>query len=266
MTRLGPRVRSVFLGVSGVEARWEPDEVHAGAWVLHVGGAEQSTLVPGAPTRLVYEYLARAAHLLDAALSRRGADTPPSILHLGGGALSLPRYIETRHPGARQVVVDLDRELMPFVLAAFPLSAPSDTRLIIGDVREALPEALSGGRFDACLLDIALDQHSPAALLGAGFARELLDAVGTQGTVVVNIGDDPGLPATRRLVDAFRAAGASLWVTGPSYMLEGEDTGNLLLVASRSAWSEELRETVVAQGPHPAGAVAGIALDGLGLG
>jgi len=257
-----PLRRSVPLDASGVDAAWEPDPLREGAWVLTVGGAEQSTLYPDRPRRLVYEYLTRMAAVLDAAWSAP-ADTAPSVLHLGGGALSLPRYVQAVRPGSRQVVVDLDAALMPFVLESFPLEAPELTQLVIGDVRDALPEV--GADFDAVVLDIALSQDSPERLREEFFARELIAKLAPSGTVLVNVGDDPGLPATRELVAGFRAAGASVFVTASASMLAGDEEGNVVLVASRRPWAQAARDAVVGAGPHPAALVAGLDLDGLGL-
>ncbi|RKW69674.1 spermidine synthase [Galactobacter caseinivorans] len=260
-----PALKSTWLDASGVQARWERDPLHDGAWVLFVGGAEQSTLVPGHPQTVIYEYLARVAKVTEVVLSALPEHRRAGVLHLGGGALTLPRFVESLRPGTRQVVVDLDSELMPFVLEAFPLAAPEHTELIIDDVLRVLPRVGEPGGFDLCVLDIAMDQHSPDAFFSVDYARELLATVTPQGTVIVNVGDDPGLPATRRLVGSFQAAGASVWVTGPSDMLGGEGEGNLLLLASHTPWGAAQREEVRAAGPHPAGLSAGMDLRGLGF-
>lgn len=261
----GPQIQSTWLATSGVQARWERDQLHDGAWALYVGDAEQSTLVPGSPRTVVYEYLARVAEVTDLVLGTLPEGHTARVLHLGGGALTLPRYVESLRPGTRQLVVDLDSELMPFVLEAFPLAAPALTELVIDDVLAVLPRVAHRGPFDLCVLDIALDQHSPHEFFSVDYARELMAALEQQGTVVINVGDDAGLPAARRLIGSFQAAGTSVWVTGPSDMLGGDCEGNLLLVASRTPWSAARREAVRAAGPHPAGVVAGMDLQGLGL-
>jgi spermidine synthase len=256
----------VFLPTSGLAAGWRPDPYRPDAVVLTVGGAEQSTLVPGSPTRLVYEYLQRVANVLDVVpdLSAHRLSRPAAVAHLGGGALSLTRRLELTHPGLRQVVVDLDRELMAFVLGSFPLAEPALTRIVAGDVQHTLGDIAEDGPFAAVVLDIALDQYSPERLLSADYLRGLLDLTTPDGAVIVNIGDDGGLPATTRLVAAACQAGASVFVTAPSDVLSGDYTGNVILVASRHAWSRPRLEQVVAAGPHPASVVAGPELSFLG--
>lgn len=258
----------MYLPASGLEAGWRSDPYRPDAVVLTIDGAEQSTLVPGSPEILVYEYLQRVANILDLvpALERHTAADPVALAQLGGGALTLTRRLEVTHPGIGQVVVDLDRELMDFVTAAYPLAAPSLTRIVAGDVQHALGAVEAAGPFAAVVLDIALDQHSPARLLSADYMRTLLEMTEPDGAVIVNIGDDGGLPATRTLVAACQSVGASVFVTAPSDVLSGDYTGNVILVVSRHTWPQQRLEQVIAAGPHPASVVSGPELEFLGLG
>jgi len=248
--------------VSGVSATWREDPERPGAWVLFVGPDEQSTIVPEAPRTLVYEYLARMGAALELAAP---AGSPLRVLHLGGGALTLPRFIEASRPGSSQVVVDLDAELMPFVLESFPLARPELTDIVIGDVRDALPEATADGRFDAVVFDIALGPGSPARLLESAFYRALLEALAPEGLLLVNVGDEPPLSTTRSVAASLSASGASVWVTAQADMLSGLYSGNLVLGASRRRWSEDRLDALRAAGPHPAGLLVGMDVSGLGL-
>ncbi|MGO1320806.1 MAG: hypothetical protein ACTMIK_11220, partial [Galactobacter sp.] len=151
------------------------------------------------------------------------------------------------------------------VTSSYPLAAPSLTRIVAGDVERALGSVEPDAPFSAVILDIALDQHSPARLLSAEYMGRLLSLTAADGAVLVNIGDDGGLPATRALVAACRAAGASVFVTAPSDVLSGDYTGNVILVASRQAWPSARLERVVAAGPHPASVVSGAELEFLGI-
>jgi hypothetical protein len=66
------------------------------AWTLLVDGTAQSHVDLGDPTHLEFEYVRRIGHLLDA------LDPPPPsplrVLHLGGGAWTLPRYVAATRP------------------------------------------------------------------------------------------------------------------------------------------------------------------------
>ncbi|MDR2255602.1 MAG: fused MFS/spermidine synthase [Arthrobacter sp.] len=261
MSRHTPLRRRTKLAVSGTVAEWIEDPRRPGAWILEVGGAEQSTLVPGNPRALVYEYLQRIAPAIDA-VGETGA--PLHVLHLGGGALSLPRYVQATRPGSRQLVIDLDAELMPFVLESFPLEAPGLTSIVIGDVREALPSPGTQDPYDVVILDISLGPGSPERLLETDFYRELLALLAPEGTLLINVGDEQPLNITRRIAAQLSALGTSVWVSAHQGIADGRYHGNLILGASRRRWPRERLDGLRAAGPHPAAVLVGIELEGLG--
>ena len=82
--------RSALLSFSDQPAWIVKDEV-SGGWVLQIGGGEQSHVDLEDPTRIVHEYLQRMANVLDEAWPHRA---PIRIAHLGGGALTLARYVQ----------------------------------------------------------------------------------------------------------------------------------------------------------------------------
>ena len=81
----------------------EPDPFQAGAFILDVDGTPQSHIFPEHPDELFFEYIRRMGHVIDVAA--RAGDALTAI-HLGAGALTLPRYIEATRPGSRQQVID----------------------------------------------------------------------------------------------------------------------------------------------------------------
>ena len=85
-----------FLRASGLHADIEPDERVRGAYVLSIGGAEQSHVDLRDPTHVFYEYLRRIANVVDLA---GPAGQPLRCLHLGAGALTLARYVQATRPG-----------------------------------------------------------------------------------------------------------------------------------------------------------------------
>ena len=61
-----------------------------------VDGTPQSHVDLDDPTHLAFEYVRRIGHAVD--LLPEG---PVTALHLGAGALTLPRYVEATRPGSR---------------------------------------------------------------------------------------------------------------------------------------------------------------------
>ena len=86
---------------------------------------------------------------------------PIRALHLGAGALTLARYIQATRPGSVQYAVELERELLDFVLQQLPLPEGTDLHTVIGDARDALAELTPDLRFDVVILDIFSGPEAP---------------------------------------------------------------------------------------------------------
>ena len=84
--------------VAGGTAELLADADRDGSWMLLVDGTPQSHVDLDDPTHLEFEYVRRMGHVLDLAARRRA---PLDVVHLGGGALTLPRYVAVTRPGSR---------------------------------------------------------------------------------------------------------------------------------------------------------------------
>ncbi len=254
-----PTRRSLQLSVSGERARILPDE-HDDGWVLEIGGAVQSHVDLHDPTRIRYEYLRRVANVLDAGWP---GHRPLRILHLGAGALTLPRYIQLTRPGSAQTVVDLDRELPTLVCSVLPLPEGTDLTVVIGDARAELAR-LEGPEFDAIVLDIYTAVDAAVHLTGSEFFGELLSRLTESGVLLVNIGDDTGLRFLARQAEALETAAASAGLTGAwtladATMLDRLQAGNAVLAAGGALDGQDqadLHTRLLAAGPHPAAVLA----------
>src|SRR5690606_26466204 len=80
----------------------------------------------------------RLGHVLD---TLDGPGRPLDAVHLGGGALTLPRYLAVTRPGSRQQVVEADGALLDLVTAHLPLPADCDVTLHTADARAWLEAA-----------------------------------------------------------------------------------------------------------------------------
>ncbi|WP_203230761.1 spermidine synthase, partial [Agromyces humi] len=87
---------------------FEADVFSPTGLTLLVDGTAQSHVDPADPTRLFFEYVRRLGHVLDAVAPE---GEPIRVLHLGGGAMTLPRYVAATRPGSHQLVVELDPEV-----------------------------------------------------------------------------------------------------------------------------------------------------------
>src|SRR5580700_3878467 len=88
------------------------------AWMLLAGGVPQSHVDLDDPLHLELEYIRVLGHLIDLAAP---AGAPLRVLHLGGGGLTLARYVAATRPGSRQVAVEADAEVVALVRRRLPL-------------------------------------------------------------------------------------------------------------------------------------------------
>ena len=253
-----PAAVSRFLRTTGQHATIEPDQFTEGGFVLSIGGAEQSHVNLADPSDIFYEYLRRIGHVVDLAAPW---GEPITALHLGAGALTLARYIEATRPGSKQYAVELERELLDFVLDRLPL--PDGTRLhtLIGDARGALAELPPRLRFDVVILDIFSGPEAPEHLACTEFYREAAAVLTARGVLVVNVGDEPGLTLVRSQVAALRRAMADVSAFAETGMFSGRYPGNIILTGTQGPWPEAWTAALTARGPHPARVLAGVGLD-----
>lgn len=251
---------SRYLRTTGQHATIEPDAFTEGGFVLSIGGAEQSHVNLERPAEIFYEYLRRIGHLVDLAAPE---GEPIRALHLGAGALTLARYIQATRPGSVQYAVELERELLDFVLRYLPLPEGTDLTTVIGDARDALGALDPGLTFDVVILDIFSGPEAPAHIASSGFYLEAKARLRPDGLLIVNVGDEPALTLVRSQVAALRDVMGDVAAFAEAGMFEGRYPGNIILAGTPGRWPEQWTAELLARGPHPARVLAGVDLDAL---
>ncbi|NKX55343.1 spermidine synthase [Arthrobacter mobilis] len=257
-----------FLRASGLHADIEPDGRVPGAYILSIGGAEQSHVDLRDPAHVFYEYLRRIANVVDLA---GPAGQPLRCLHLGAGALTLARYIQATRPGSEQHAVELERELLDFVIDKLPLPEGTDLTVYFGDARQEVAFGAVDGEFDVIVLDVFAGEDAPAHLTTPDFYGELLEILAPGGVLLVNVGDDPPLRFARRQVQALAEALAadpaggtipgSLAAIAEAGMFSARYPGNIVLAAAHRPWPQDWTQALLAAGPHPAAVLTGPELE-----
>lgn len=247
-----------LLRASGQHAVIEPDEFTEGGFVLSIGGAEQSHVNLADPADIFYEYLRRIGHVVDLAAPW---GEPITALHLGAGALTLARYIQATRPGSVQYAVELERELLDFVLQRLPMPEGTDLHTVIGDARESLAALPAGLRFDVVILDIFSGPEAPAHIACTEFYQEAAARLTPRGVLIVNVGDEPGLTLVRSQVAALRRAMADVSAFAEAGMFSGRYPGNIILTGTQVPWPAMWTAALTARGPHPAKVLSGVGLD-----
>lgn len=218
---------------------------------LVVDGTPQSQVDTADSSQLGFGYIRHMGHVLDLAFGER---EPITALHLGAGALSIPRYVEATRPGSRQQVVELERDLVDFVREVAPLPAGASIRVRYGDAREQLSKLPRGltGKVDAIVVDIFAGPSTPAHVTSVEFFEELSSFLAPDGIVLVNVADGHDLRFARGEVASIRAAiGPTLLVSDPA-VLKGRRFGNIVAVAARRELELPMLPRLAASGFPPA--------------
>lgn len=220
-------------------------------WELDVDGTPQSHVDLDDPTHLHFEYVARMGAVID---RLRMPGQPLTAVHLGAGALTLPRYVEATRPGSRQQVVELEPALVELVRAELPLPRTASIRVRIGDARavlEKLPPGLVGA-VDLLVSDVYSGSQTPAHVTSVEFHRAAARMLAPGGVLLVNVADGPGLAFARRQVATVQAVLPHVAVLAEVQVLKGRRFGNLVIAASPTPLPTEWLPRLMAAGPHPA--------------
>lgn len=208
-----------------------PDRDRPGAWELLIDGASQSHVDLDDPTRLVYEYQRRLGHIADLAAPLRH---PLTALHLGGGALTLPRYIAVSRPRSRQQVAEPDVRLTELVRRVLPLPSGGGIRVRALDARELLGR-VGPGTADLVIADVFHEARTPAHCTSAEFLDAVRGALRPGGWYAANLTDGAPLAHLRGQVATLLSRFARVCLTADPAVLRGRRFGNALLLASDEA-------------------------------
>lgn len=245
---------------SGLVAEFEEDRWVPGAIQLLVDGTPQSHVNLRDPGDLFFEYIRRIGHVIDLF---RMPGAPISALHLGGGAFTLPRYIEATRPGSRQQVIELESALVGLVREAAPLPKRASIRVRHGDAREVLGRLPAGmhGAMDLVIVDIFAGSRTPAHVSSAEFYGLIRPLLAPVGVVVVNATDGAGQAFTRGQAATLASIFPEVAAIAEPQVLKGRRFGNVVLVASNEEPGIDWLPRLLAGGPHPARMLAGRELE-----
>ena len=244
------------------------------AWTLLIDGILQSEVDLGDPRHLEIEYMQRLGHLADLAAP---AGMPLDVLHLGGGALTLARYVEATRPGSRQLAVESNATVAALVSGRLPVAQPGRARhrrpepgearpgtgeigVLVADARAAL-QRLPAGSFDVLVVDVFAGAQTPAHLTSVEFTVAAARVLRPSGIYAVNVGDGPPLAHARGRLAAVRSVFAHVCVLVEPAVLRGRRFGNLVVVASDRELPVSRLIRRIAADPFPARLVEGAALD-----
>jgi hypothetical protein len=242
MASLGNQRAPVAAEVSFGRAELRPDPARPAGWTVLVDGVAQSYVDLVDPRHLAFSYVRRLARLIDAAAP---AGVPLSVLHLGGGGLTLPRYVAATRPGSPQVVVERDRALVELVAAVLPLPAAASVEIRLGDARTAVEAGPPRG-YDVIVADVFEAARMPDSVADVGFAAAVAPLLRPGGLLGVNLTDLPPLAWSRTQAATLRSAFGDVALVAGAPMLRGRRAGNVVLVAGREPGDVPVRRLAAA--------------------
>jgi SAM-dependent methyltransferase len=243
--------------VAGGTAELLADADRDGAWVLMVNDTPQSHVDLEDPAHLEFEYVRRMGHVLDLAADPGAA---LDVVHLGGGALTLPRYVAVTRPGSRQRVVEIDEPLTDLVRDFLPLPRDAQVRVRAADAREALV-TMHAASADVVVTDVFAGARTPAHLTTVEFAAEVARVLRPGGVYVANVADGPPLRFARAQVATLRTAFTHVCLLAEPGTLRGRRFGNLVAVAAQAELPLAGLSRACAGDPMPARVVDGEDID-----
>jgi spermidine synthase len=205
-----------------------PDRLRPRAFTLQVGGADQSYVDLDDPLRLEFDYVQRIADVLDC-VGPPGARL--TVVHVGGAALTLPRYVAATRPSSAQIVLEPDAELTELVRAHLPLPRQSGIKVRAQDGRRGIA-ALRDGYADVVVLDAFAGARVPAELTTGAFLADVRRVLTAAGTLLVNVTDRGPFGYARRVLAGLTAVFPHVVFSAEPATLKGRRFGNVILTAS----------------------------------
>jgi spermidine synthase len=236
-------------------ARLLPDTDHPAAYLLTLDETPQSYVNLDDPTHLEFEYIRRLAHLTEHALPEHPQPTPVDALHLGGGALTLPRYLAHTRPGSRQLAIEIDTTLTEFVRTHLPLDKRARIRVRAADARQALT-TMKPAAWDLVISDVFAGARTPAHLTTLEYVHLTAHTLRPTGLYAANLADGGKLAFARAQAATVLAVYPHTALIAEAAVLRGRRFGNLVLAGAHHPLPLAALTRKAAADPFPARVIA----------
>lgn len=206
------------------------DERRPSGRLLLLNSARHSYVDLADPRHLEFEYTQWIGAVADV-LARDGV--PLDALHLGGGGFTLPRYLAATRPGTRNVVLELDGELVELDRQLLGVRTGPDLRVEVGDARVQLRREPDRG-YDLVVGDAFGYLVVPWHLATREMAEQVRRVLRPDGVYTQNVIDYPPARFIRAEVATVAAVFPHLALVAPRDALVGRAGANFVIVASKA--------------------------------
>jgi len=201
------------------------------AWTLLLDGVESSHVDLDDPMILEFEYVQWLGDIIDC-LALPG--DPVDTVHLGGGAMTVARYVMATRPASEQIVFEIDGALVDLVRERLPWTRGRHTRRLrvrVGDASQGLA-ALADASWDLVVRDAFRDAVVPADLRTVESAARVERVLRPSGVYLMNVTDRAPFAVTGvELATLLEVFSEVALISEPS-VLRGRRHGNLIIAAA----------------------------------
>lgn len=212
------------------EERLVPDAFCPGAFWVQMDGVSQSWVDPSDPLRIDFEYVKRIVEALEATVLTRPDDERIRVIHIGGGGLTIPRYVVHRRPHTAQIVLEPDSDLVAEVRRKIPLPTRSGIKIREVDGRTGIA-AMPADYADCIILDAFIGVRVPPELATVEFFDDIKHRMRRGGVFIANISDKAPFAWAKRFIAGVRCYFRNVQVSAESATWNGRRIGNLVVVA-----------------------------------
>jgi spermidine synthase len=210
-------------------ARVVDDPARASGRVLMLDALRHSYVDLADPTHLEFAYVRALAAVTQAV---EPAGRPLSALHVGGGGLTLPRWLAAVRPGSDSLVLEVDPGVVAIDRQRLALATSDRLRVRVVDARVGLADEPAGHR-DLVIGDAFGGVAVPWQLTTREALRLVDAALADDGVYAANLIDHPPLDFVRAELATMRAVWPHVLLLAPGPVLAGQDGGNVVVVGSR---------------------------------
>jgi spermidine synthase len=214
------------------------------------------------PARLEYSYVQAIASTADV---RWPARAPISALYVGGGGLTIPRYISATRPGTAGRVLEIDPAALALSRSLLGARRIPGLQARVGDARVTLRQEAAGSR-DLIVGDAFSGPAVPWHRTTREFLREIRRTLRPGGVYAVNVIDFPPNRFARAAVATIRSELPQVAMLASPDQVAGRAGGNFVLVASTAALPVDAIRARMAERGTPFTVASGHAVDAFSSG
>ena len=208
--------------------RVDHDPFRASGRILWLDDVRHSYVDLADPAHLEFDYSRSFADAIDTEFP---SGRPLDALHIGGGGFTLPRYLAATRPGSQSTVLEIDPAVLDLGRDQLGLHTSNALRVRIGDARLRIRSEPDDSR-DLVVGDAFGSLSVPWHLTTREFMRDVDRVLRPGGLYVQNVIDYPPFRFARAQLATLRERFEYVAAVAPQSVLDGEEGGNVALVAA----------------------------------